>query len=118
VGVTANNFILVALYISFINSLLEEFFFRGYAFVVLKQHVHKLYAYFFSAILFSLYHVGMMQGWFDFYIYILSMLGLLIGGLIFNYLNDRWDSIYPSWLVHIFANLAINTVGLILFGII
>ncbi len=116
-GVNADNFIFVALYISFINSLLEEFFFRGYVFVILKQHVKKLYAYLFSAILFSLYHVGMIQGWFDFHIYILSMLGLFIGGLIFNYLNDRWNSIYPSWLVHMFANLAINTVGLILFKI-
>ncbi len=117
-GVTADNFFFVALYISFINSLLEEFFFRGYAFVILKHHIKKNYAYLFSALIFALYHVGMTQGWFAFYIYILSMIGLLVGGLIFNYLNDRWDSVYPSWLVHMFANLAINTVGLIMFDII
>lgn len=117
-GVNADNFIFVALYISLINSLLEEFFFRGYAFVILKQHVKKRYAYLFSATIFAIYHIGMTQGWFALYIYILSMLGLLVGGLIFNYLNDRWDSIYPSWLVHMFANLAINTVGLVMFNII
>ena len=37
VGVNADNFLLVAIYISFMNSLLEEFFFRGYAFILLKQ---------------------------------------------------------------------------------
>ena len=37
VGVTAKNFLWVSLYISFINSFLEEFFFRGFAFFTLKQ---------------------------------------------------------------------------------
>ena len=97
IGVTAENFLYVALYISFVNSLLEEFFFRGYAF--------------------ALYHVGMTGGWFRIWIYILSMAGLFIGGCIFNYLNEKCESIYPSWIVHMFANFAINTVGFILFGI-
>ena len=43
--------------------------------------------------------------------------GLIVGGCIFNYLNEKNDNIYPSWFVHMFANFAINTVGFILFGI-
>ena len=39
------------------------------------------------------------------------------GGCIFNFLNEKCGNIYPSWLVHLCANLAINTVGFILFGI-
>ena len=35
-----------------------------------------------------------------------------------DYLNERCENIYMSWLVHMFANFAINTVGCILFGII
>ena len=37
VGVTAKNFLWVSIYISFVNSFLEEFFFRGFAFFTLKQ---------------------------------------------------------------------------------
>ncbi len=37
IGVSKNNFVFVSLYISFINSLLEEFFFRGFAFLSLKK---------------------------------------------------------------------------------
>ena len=33
------------------------------------------------------------------------------------YLNDKFGNIYSSWLVHMFANFAINTIGCILFGI-
>ncbi len=117
-GVTAENFVYVAIYISFVNSLLEEFFFRGYAFLTLKQECGRPFAYVFSAAMFALYHVGMTGGWFNPLIYALSMLGLFAGGCIFNFLNERCESIYPSWLVHMFANFAINTVGFILFGII
>lgn len=116
-GVTAENFIYVAVYISFVNSLLEEFFFRGFAFLILKKEMGRRFAYLFSAAAFALYHVGMTGGWFNIWIYLLAMAGLAIGGCIFNFLNERSESIYPSWIVHMFANFAINTVGLILFGI-
>lgn len=118
IGVNASNFLYVAMYISFINSLLEEFFFRGYAFIVLKKHTSTKFAYIFSALLFALYHIGMTSGWFHPLIYVLAMLGLFIGGCIFNFLNAKCENMYPSWLVHMFANFAINTIGCILFGII
>ncbi len=117
-GVNADNFLYVALYISFFNSLLEEFFFRGYAFLTLKREIGKGFAYAFSSAMFALYHVGMTDGWFDLPIYILSMFGLFVGGCVFNYLNEKCDSILPSYIVHMFANFAINTIGLISFGII
>ena len=117
IGVNADNFVYVAIYISFVNSLLEEFFFRGFAFLVLKQECSRKFAYLFSAIMFALYHVGMTSGWFNPAIYVLSMIGLAAGACIFNFLNERCENIYPSWLVHMCANFAINTIGCILFGI-
>lgn len=117
VGVSAENFVFVALYISFVNSLLEEFFFRGFAFITLKEQTGRKFAYIFSAFLFALYHVGMTAGWFHIVVFILAFLGLFLGGLIFNYLNEKCKNIYPSWLVHMCANFATNTIGFILFGI-
>ncbi len=112
------NFIFVALYISFINSLLEEFFFRGFSFFTLKDVSSRKFAYIFSVLMFSLYHISMMIGWFDIILIVLAQIGLFVGGLIFNYCNEKSKNIYISWLIHIFANFAINTVGFILFGII
>jgi hypothetical protein len=60
----------------------------------------------------------MMIGWFELDVFLVIMAGLLAGGLIFNYLNEKSSTIYPSWFVHMFANFAINTVGFMLFGII
>ncbi len=118
IGVNKDNFIFVALYISFVNSLLEEVFFRGFAFLSLKDKLPKWAAYLFSAGLFAFYHAGMTSGWFNPLLYVLMMAGLFIGGCIFNFLNEKCGNIYPSWLVHMFANFGINTVGCILFGII
>ena len=113
-GVTKDNFLFVSLYISFANSLLEEFFFRGFLFSNLKRHSTRRFAYLFSALAFALYHVAMMVGWFDWWLNLLVIAGLALGGMIFNRLNEKQDCIYVSWLVHMFANFAINTIGFIL----
>lgn len=117
-GVSADNFLYVSLYISFVNSFLEEFFFRGFAFITLKRLTSRKLAYTFSALMFSLYHSGMTMGWFNIGIFLLMLAGLYIAGVIFNILNEKSENIYTSWLVHMFANFAINTIGFILFGII
>lgn len=117
-GITAQNFVYVAIYISFMNSLLEEFFFRGFAFLILKQETSRKFAYIFSSVMFAIYHVGMTSGWFNVFIYALAMVGLFVGACIFDFLNEKCENIYPSWMVHMCANFAINTVGFILFGII
>lgn len=117
-GVNRENFIVVALYISFMNSLLEEFFFRGYLFLGLLQRTGRLMAYSISAFLFAAYHVAIIGSWFSPLIFMLAMAGLFVGGLIFNYLNERNKNIINSWVVHLMANLAINTVGLIMFGMV
>lgn len=116
--VDKDNFIWIALYISFVNSLLEEFFFRGFIFLNLKKISGRKFAYLVSALVFSVYHVAIMGSWFNPIIFIVAMMGLFIGALIFNYLNEKEENIYNSWIVHMMANLSINTVGLMMFGII
>lgn len=117
-GVDRDSFVFISIYISLVNSMLEEFFFRGFAFLRLKNSATRLFAYIFSAASFSVYHVAMMIGWFSPILFALVMLGLFVGGLIFNYFNEKFGNIYASWMIHLFANLAINTIGMILFGII
>lgn len=116
-GVTAATFPFVALYISLGNSFLEEFFFRGFAFLTLRAAGRPQLAWIFSALAFALYHVAIMDGWFHPALFLLLTAALAAAGLLFNWL-DREGSLWPAWLVHMGANLAINTIGLRLFGII
>lgn len=115
-GITAENFIYVSLYISLMNSFLEEFFFRGYGFITLKKYTGRKFAYIFSSAVFAVYHIGMLIGMFGIGALSLLLFGLIVGGCIFNYLNEKNENIYSSWFVHMFANFAINTVGMILFN--
>ena len=117
VGVNASNFIFVALYISIVNSFLEEFFFRGFSYTLLKSR-GRAFAYTICSILFALYHVAMMIGWYDWWVFAVSIIALFATGLVFHLLNARSNTIYTSWIVHMFSNLGINTVGLLLFGMI
>lgn len=114
VGVTGKNFLFVAVYVSFINSLLEEFFFRGFVFTNLKRTSNRVVAYVFSSLLFSLYHTAMMIGWFSLPLFLLVLIGLAVGGAIFNALNEKYNTVFVSWIVHMFTNFAINIIGFIL----
>lgn len=117
-GVTKENFPFVAIYISVCNSFLEEFFFRGFAFLGLKRLLGRRLSYTVSALAFAVYHIAIMSGWFSPVLFVLLLLGLYLGGVVFNFLDEKTGDLYPSWILHAAANLAINTVGLILFGII
>lgn len=116
-GITKDNFLYVALYISLMNSFLEEFFFRGFGFITLGKYTGKGFAYIFSSCIFAFYHVGMLIPMFEPVLLVLLLAGLIVGGCIFSYLNEKTKNIYPSWFVHMCANFAINTVGFILFDV-
>lgn len=114
-NISGKNFIYVAVYISFVNSLLEEFFFRGFVFLSLKRFTSRKFAYLLSSVSFSLYHVAIILNWFNIFIFILILIGLAIAGLLFDWLNEKNGNIYNSWLVHMFANFAINSIGIFMF---
>ena len=113
-GITRETFPLAAAYITLCNSLLEEFFFRGFAFLTLRRAGFKRLAYGFSALAFALYHVSITDGWGSPALIVLMVAGLTAAGLLFNWLDSE-GSVLPSWLVHMGANLGTNGVGFILF---
>ena len=80
----------------------------------LREVAPGWFANLFSAAAFSLYHVAILSGWFRWWIYGLCLLGLFVGGLIFNWL-DRRGGVLPSWIAHGAANLAINAIGVMMF---
>jgi len=111
------NFLPVALYIALINSFIEEFFFRGFAYLCLKRVSSESLASWFSALCFSFYHLFLMAGLFDISLYLSAIVVLVFAGFLFNRLDQASNSLYPSWLLHGFANLGLNTIGFFLLKI-
>lgn len=118
VSVDKENFLYVALYITFINSWIEEFFFRGFGYFSIKLKTSRKKSMFLSSLLFALYHISIVRDWAHPILVGLSILGLFFVGIFFILLNEANQTIYKSWVVHMFANLAINTIGLHMFGFI
>ena len=111
-------FLPVAFYIAFVNSFLEEFFFRGFAYLTLKNESSERFAFWFSAISFSLYHVFLMIDMFDLTLYLTAIILLLMAGALFNLFDRKSKTLFPSWIVHAFANMGLNTIAIILLKII
>jgi uncharacterized protein len=117
-NITPANFILTGLYVTLGNSLLEEFFFRGFIFLNLYNMKKEKLAYLYSSMLFGLYHIGIFKAWFNIWLILLCLVGLITVGFIFNWLNTKSNNFINSWLVHIFADSAIILIGLKMFEII
>lgn len=115
--VTPLNFIFIGLYITFGNSFLEEFFFRGFIFMNLYELRSKKIAYVYSSILFSLYHIAIFRTWFTLPITFLALFGLVSVGFLFNWMDTKSRNFINSWIAHIFADIAVILIGLRMFGI-
>lgn len=83
--------------------------------MTLYQKGNKKLAYIFSALLFSIYHVSIFKTWFNWIVIALALTGLFIGGIIFNAINVKAKSIVNSWIIHIFADIAIILIGIKMF---
>ncbi len=117
VGVSLDNYLWVSVYIILINGPLEEFFFR-YFIMLNTWFKSRIGLMIFSSFLFAIYHVGMLFTMFDFYVFVLAILGLMIVGMFFIWLNHQNKGILYSVLIHMFANAGINLVGyIILIGV-
>ena len=110
-GVTKDNFIFVFSYIIFINSFLEEAFFRGFIYNVFRREGYSLPGMIYGSLLFAFYHLGIVALWFDPLILILCIAGLAFAGAFLQVIEIREDNLIGSWFVHGCANLAINTIG-------
>lgn len=115
-NISADNFLWVALYISAINSLLEEVFFRGLLFLQIKKLGYRKLAYSLSAFFFAIYHIGIVVNMFNLWVFFLVIVLLYVAGVILNKAAESCDSFLGSWMIHIFANLGINTIGCIMLG--
>ncbi len=107
---TKQNCLFVFAYIAIVNSFLEETFFRGF----LAHCFEKKSGILFSALMFSIYHLGIIDSWLNPAILIFCMIGLFFAGIFLQIICNHFDSVKASWIVHGSANLAINTIGVIL----
>jgi membrane protease YdiL (CAAX protease family) len=117
VGITSGNYIFAVLYYVIVNVALEEWFFRGFVFLTLYKMNQNRYAYIYSSMLFAIYHIAVMKDGVTPILLLLSVIGLVIVGLLFNEIARRCGNAIGSFAVHASASLAISLCGYaMLFG--
>ena len=110
-GITMTTFPFIALYILFGNSMLEEFYFRG----LLPNLIGKSRIRFIlPSFLFAIYHIVIFLPWFNAALLILAVIGLWIGGIIFQLANEKSGTILPSWTIHMCADIGVLIIGVYL----
>jgi membrane protease YdiL (CAAX protease family) len=100
-----------------INSVLEEYVWRWFCLEKCAMLTSKWGAVFLSAAFFTLHHILAMSVYFSPITVLVCSLGVFIGGLIWSAMYLRYQSIYPGYISHVFADIAIFGCGAwILFG--
>ena len=110
-GLTRKNCFFVFSYIIIVNSFLEEAFFRGF---IPKMFSKKPVGFVISAVLFSVYHIGIIGSWFNVLIFMICVIGLTLVGLFLQWVEHHFKTIIANWMVHASANIAINVIGTLL----
>jgi len=116
-GITRQNILVWGIYLSFVNSLIEEFFFRGVIFYTLEKKSYKL-AITLSSLLWSIYHVVIFITIFQIGTVIFTLVGLFIIGVLLAFSNRFGKSFINSWIIHIIADIAIVLVVLYMYTLV
>ena len=111
---TKQNCLFVFAYIALCNSFLEEAFFRGFLTESFRRAGLNKAGAAVSALAFAVYHLGIVDSWLSLPMLLLCIALLFGAALFLQWICDRYDSVKASWLVHGCANLAINSVGILL----
>jgi membrane protease YdiL (CAAX protease family) len=102
---------------TFINSLVEEYVYRWFVFRQLEVLVGGAWAVVGSAAVFTAHHVVAVSTYLSPGLAALASAGVFIGGLVWSWLYRRYRSIWPGWISHVLADIAVFGVGwMLLFG--
>ncbi len=105
------RFLAVAVWMSFFNALLEEYAFRWFVHSRLRALLPAAPAVFVAALVFTAHHVVLLKAFFDWPLVAAGTAGVLLGGLIWSAMYERYGSLWPGWVSHVIADLAIFYIG-------
>jgi len=111
------TYIGIFVYIVAVNSLLEEYVWRWFICRQLETAIGadslwtRSAAVVASAALFTIHHVFALAAWVDWRFNALACLGVFIGAAVWSWLYLRYRSIWPAYVSHVFADVAVFVMG-------
>jgi membrane protease YdiL (CAAX protease family) len=107
------KYLLFAVFVAAIHSLLEEYYWRWFVFRQLSRGTTLPLAIGISSVAFALHHVLVLQVYFTWQSPLtwLFSAGVAVGGAVWAWLYHRSGSLYAPWLSHAVVDAAIFAVG-------
>ncbi len=112
-SVTAATVLLIAPFTILVNSLLEEFFYRGFAFGLCFR-TNRIPAFLLPAAVFTLHHILFIHQWLAPIPLAIAAGGLFILALVLEMIYEDADSIVAPWVVHICGDIAMMSIAVTL----
>lgn len=97
-----------------VNSLMEEYVYRWFIFRQLEALTGGAWAVIGSAAVFTVHHVVAVGTYLTPFLAALASGGVFAGGLLWSWLYLRYRSIWPGWISHVLADVAVFGVGWVL----
>ena len=110
---TATTVLLIAPFTIIINSLLEEFFYRGFSFGLLAKK-NAIVGYLLPAAVYTAQHVLFFREWLDPIPFIIATAGLFVFALILSKVYSATQTIVAPWIIHIFGDIAMMGIAVTL----
>ncbi|WP_312114166.1 CPBP family intramembrane glutamic endopeptidase [Brevibacillus reuszeri] len=98
---------LFSVYLVFLNSLLEELFWRGFVLQRMLQSLSQAMAILLSSFFYTLYHLIVATVMFGFKIGLLITVLVFVSGIIWGWMKGLFPAIYTTWFSHILADLGL-----------
>lgn len=105
------KFIGMALYVIIINAALEEYVWRWFVFRQCEKLMPAFLAIFASAVLFTIHHIVALRSYVGWDVTLICCAGLLFGATVWSALYWRYRSVWPGYISHIFADIAVYIIG-------
>ena len=94
-----------------VNSLIEEYVYRWFILRQCEALLPPAAAVIASAAVFTIHHVIALNQYLDPGFTALASAGVFIGGIVWATLYHRYRSIWPGWISHVLADIAVFGLG-------
>jgi len=105
------KYIALAAYITFINAMVEEYVWRWFVFTRFRVLVGKWAAILLAALAFGIHHFIALEIQMGPLVAAIGTAGVIIGGIIWSWMYERFESIWPSVISHAIVDVPVFAVG-------
>ena len=100
-----------AIMISFINALMEEYVWRWFVYTKCKTVAGPIKGIMLAAFFFTAHHVIVIWNFGDVSIVAIGSVAIFIAGCLWCCLYQKYTSIWPAYISHVVADLAVFTIA-------